>query len=134
MVLPLLMLVVLFCTMPTWVAVALLVALALLSPITLSSMQATLLLKVLALPALHSPTTPTLGGIFGSGSQSYIAQLSYLSDGVFDGALVYANGMTNAGATETDTYGALVSFDFGGFIIGGYYAQHDVNALRRQQR
>jgi hypothetical protein len=68
---------------------------------------------------------PNTGGIFGSSSQSYIAQLSYLSDGVFDGALVYANGMTN-GNTETDTYGGLVSFDFGGFIIGGYYAQHDV--------
>jgi hypothetical protein len=42
---------------------------------------------------------PNTGGIFGAGSQSYIAQLSYLSDGVFDGALVYANGMTGAGAT-----------------------------------
>jgi hypothetical protein len=68
---------------------------------------------------------PLVGGIFGSASQSYIAQLSYLSDGVFDGALVYANGM-QGGNTQTDTYGALVSFDFGGFIIGGYYAQHDV--------
>jgi hypothetical protein len=65
-----------------------------------------------------------VGGIFGSAEQSYIAQLSFLSDGVFDGALVYTNGITG-GNTEVDTYGGLVSFDFGSFIIAGYYAQHD---------
>ena len=64
------------------------------------------------------------GGIFGAASQSSIVQLSYLSDGIFDGALVYINGTTGGTAT-VDTYGGLVSFDFGRFIIGGYYAQHD---------
>jgi hypothetical protein len=68
-------------------------------------------------------TDPNAGGIFGASQQSYIAQLSYLSDGVFNGALVYQHG-SNATA-EIDTYGALVSFDFGSFIIGGYYAEHE---------
>jgi hypothetical protein len=64
------------------------------------------------------------GGIFGAASQSSIVQLSYLSDGLFNGALVYINGTTGGTAT-VDTYGGLVSFDFGRFIIGGYFAQHD---------
>jgi hypothetical protein len=66
----------------------------------------------------------TQGGIFGAANQSSIVQLSYLSDGIFDGALVYING-TNNGNQTIDTYGGLVSFDFGRFIIGGYFAQHD---------
>ena len=71
---------------------------------------------------------PNVGGIFGSESQGYIAQLSYLSDGLFNGALVYANGINRddtSNVTETDTYGGLVSFDFGGFILAGYYAYHE---------
>ncbi|NJN22068.1 MAG: iron uptake porin [Leptolyngbya sp. RL_3_1] len=64
------------------------------------------------------------GGIFGAATQSSIVQLSYLSDGIFNGALVYING-TNGGTQTIDTYGGLVSFDFGRFIIGGYFAQHD---------
>jgi hypothetical protein len=70
------------------------------------------------------------GGIFGSANQSSIVQLSYLSDGVLDAALVYINGSaTVGGVTATlDTYGALLSLDFGSFIIGGYYAEHDGSA------
>ncbi|MEO1094974.1 MAG: iron uptake porin [Cyanobacteria bacterium J06638_28] len=72
------------------------------------------------------------GGIFGASSQSYIVQLNYLTDGLFNAALVYAHG-TDSGAgigtegVENDTYGGLVSLDFGRFIVGGYYAQHDVD-------
>jgi hypothetical protein len=66
----------------------------------------------------------TQGGIFGAANQSSIVQLSYLSDGLFNGALVYING-TNGGVQTIDTYGGLVSFDFGRFIVGGYFAQHD---------
>ncbi|MGD1905743.1 MAG: iron uptake porin [Leptolyngbyaceae cyanobacterium] len=65
------------------------------------------------------------GGIFGAAQQSTIVQLSFLSDGLFNGALVYIDD-TN-GAQEVDTYGALASLDFGRFIIGGYWAQHDVS-------
>ncbi|MEM0981216.1 MAG: iron uptake porin [Cyanobacteria bacterium P01_H01_bin.58] len=68
---------------------------------------------------------PFSGGIFGADSQSYIAQLNYLTDGLFNGALVYAHGTD--GGVENDTYGGLVSLDFGRFIVGGYYAQHDVD-------
>jgi hypothetical protein len=44
--------------------------------------------------------------------------------------LVYINGSaTVGGVTATlDTYGALLSLDFGSFIIGGYYAEHDGSA------
>jgi hypothetical protein len=65
------------------------------------------------------------GGIFGAEGQSSIAQLSFLTDGFFNGALTYING-TSDGATQVDTYAALASLDFGRFIIGGYWAQHDV--------
>jgi len=63
------------------------------------------------------------GGIFGADSQSYIGQLSFLTDGFFDGALVYAHGVD--GGTENDTFGALVSLDFGRLIVSGYYAFHE---------
>lgn len=68
-------------------------------------------------------TDPDSGGIFGATNQSYIVQLNYLTDGLFNGALVYQHGA--AGTAEIDTYGALLSLDFGGFILGGHYAQHD---------
>jgi hypothetical protein len=41
---------------------------------------------------------------------------------------------TNTFGGEVDTYGALLSLDFGGFIIGGYYAEHDVAPLAFQRR
>jgi hypothetical protein len=64
------------------------------------------------------------GGIFGAAQQSSIVQLSFLTDGFFNGALVYTN--TADAGVGIDTYGALASLDFGRFIIGGYWAQHDV--------
>ncbi|WP_008318507.1 iron uptake porin [Leptolyngbya sp. PCC 6406] len=82
---------------------------------------------------LGGSNNPNAGGIFGSPSQSYIAQLSFLPEGFFSGALVYANGTTAptapgvlpvvAGAS-TDTYGALASLDFGRFILAGSFAHH----------
>jgi hypothetical protein len=69
--------------------------------------------------------TPNGGGIFGAAAQSTTVQLSYLTDGFFNGALVYIDD--TAGTQNVDTYGALASFDFGRFIIGGYWAQHDVS-------
>jgi hypothetical protein len=68
---------------------------------------------------------PNTGGIFGAEGSDIIAQLSYLSDSVIDLGLVYIHGATPG--QEIDTYGGLLSLDFGGFIIGGYYAQHDVS-------
>ncbi len=70
------------------------------------------------------------GGIFGAASQSYIVQLNYLTDGLFNGALVYAHGTDGSfttGGVENDTFGGLISLDFGRFIIGGYYADHSVS-------
>ncbi|MFE4106828.1 iron uptake porin, partial [Almyronema epifaneia] len=64
-------------------------------------------------------------GIFGANDQSYIGQLSFLSDGFLDAALVYMHGSNEGGENYTDTYGGLLSLDFGRFILGGYFAYHE---------
>ncbi len=54
---------------------------------------------------------------------SYIAQLNYLTDGILDAALTYIGSDTDA-----DAFAGLLSLDFGGFIVGGYYAAVDGSA------
>ncbi|NJL86833.1 MAG: carbohydrate porin, partial [Leptolyngbyaceae cyanobacterium SM1_1_3] len=74
-------------------------------------------------------------GVFGANQQSYIGQLSYLSDGLLDLALLFIRG--NDGDDDngvggvlgeqsfTNTYGGLASLDFGRFILAGYFAYHE---------
>ncbi|MEO0541586.1 MAG: iron uptake porin, partial [Cyanobacteria bacterium P01_A01_bin.105] len=64
------------------------------------------------------PQNPA-GGIFED--NSYIAQLNYLGDGLIDAAVTYIGG---DGAADQAIAG-LLSLDFGGFILGGYYASVD---------
>ncbi|MEM6424684.1 MAG: iron uptake porin [Cyanobacteria bacterium P01_D01_bin.128] len=67
-------------------------------------------------------------GIFAAGDQSYIAQLSYISDGFLDIAFTYLHGSASdalGNVTEADTFAVPVNFDFGGFMVGGYFAYHD---------
>ncbi|WP_225886524.1 iron uptake porin [Leptolyngbya sp. PCC 6406] len=74
---------------------------------------------------LGGSNNPNAGGIFGANSQSYIAQLSFLPDSFFKGALVYSRGNSGPDQIFTSTYGALASLDFGRFILAGYFAHHD---------
>ncbi|MEO0537275.1 MAG: iron uptake porin, partial [Cyanobacteria bacterium P01_A01_bin.123] len=74
-------------------------------------------------------------GIFAGAGQSYIGQLSYISDGLLDIAVAYLHGNADAtptgltagsvGGVDTDTYAGLLNLDFGGFMVGGYFAYHD---------
>ncbi|MBF2035563.1 MAG: carbohydrate porin [Leptolyngbyaceae cyanobacterium T60_A2020_046] len=73
---------------------------------------------------VFASNNPNAGGIFGAQSQSYIAQLSFLPEGFFSGALTYMHGDGGDGA-YTDTYGGLVNFDFGALMLGGYFAFHE---------
>lgn len=81
-------------------------------------------------PAGNNPV-----GIFAGAGQSYIGQLSYISDGLIDIAIAYLHGNADAtpagftsgsvGGLATNTYAGLLNLDFGGFMVGGYYAYHD---------
>lgn len=82
-------------------------------------------------------TSPSVG-IFAASSQSYIAQLSYLSDGFLDAAFVYqhsdqsstfSTGGTGAAAAPggVDTYAGLLNLDFGNFFVAGYGAFQSFN-------
>ena len=69
-------------------------------------------------------------GIFAASTQSYIAQLSYLSDGFLDAAFAYMHNDNsiaweggNPGAT--DTFAGLLNLDFGNFFVAGYGAYQD---------
>ncbi len=66
-------------------------------------------------------------GIFSSSSQSYIAQLSYLSDGFLDAAFAYMHNDVSdfPGGRSTDTFAGLLNLDFGGFFVAGYGAYQD---------
>lgn len=62
--------------------------------------------------------------ISGSGlfnNYEYLAQLNYLSDGLFDAALTYQDGEVQNSTIEYVLAGS-VNFDFGQFELGGYYA------------
>jgi hypothetical protein len=77
-------------------------------------------------------TSPSVG-LFAAANQSYIAQLSYISDGFLDVGLAYmhndrsstfavnSNG-TAAAAGAVNTYAGLLNLDFGAFFVAGYAA------------
>lgn len=72
-----------------------------------------------------NPTVGIFQGTKGEGaSQSYIAQLSWLSDGFLDLGAVYmhSDGGLELGGTgkSLNSYAGLINLDFGGFEIGGY--------------
>ena len=76
-------------------------------------------------------TNPAVG-IFAATSQSYIAQLSFLSDGFLDAAVAYLHNDQSAifqgglpGAT--DTFAGLLNLDFGGFFVAGHGAWQTFN-------
>ena len=62
-------------------------------------------------------------GVFNE--YEYIAQLNYLSDGLIDAAIVYMDGENGDGNGEEEIIAGLLNLDFGGFEIGGYYADQD---------
>ncbi|MGB3308540.1 MAG: iron uptake porin [Nodosilinea sp.] len=72
-------------------------------------------------------------GIFAAADQSYIAQLSYLSDGFLDAGIAYihSDGLNNAAGDfvtgATDTFAGLLNLDFGGFFIAGHGAYSTFN-------
>ncbi|MBD1877069.1 carbohydrate porin [Nodosilinea sp. FACHB-131] len=72
-------------------------------------------------------------GIFAAASQSYIAQLSFLSDGFLDAGIAYihSDGSQNFGGLllpgATDTYAGLLNLDFGGFFVAGHGAYTTYN-------
>jgi hypothetical protein len=76
-----------------------------------------------------------LRGVSGSDAQSFIAQVSFLSDGLLDLGLAFLRGNSGtfdgdgistspAGNVFTNTYMALANLDFGRFEVGGHYAYH----------
>jgi hypothetical protein len=76
-------------------------------------------------------TDPAVG-LFSAPNQSYIAQLSYLSDGFLDAAFAYmhndlSENFEGGSAGATNTYAGLVNFDFGNFFVAGYAAWQDFN-------
>jgi hypothetical protein len=74
-------------------------------------------------------------GLFSANGQSYIAQLSYLSDGFLDAAFTYmhndqsANFVGGNGPGGVNTYAGLVNLDFGNFFIAGYGAYQTLRAV-----
>ncbi|MBT9316950.1 iron uptake porin [Leptothoe spongobia] len=62
-------------------------------------------------------------GIFDN--YEYIVQLNYLSDGLIDAAVTYINGENGDGNGVEDIIAGLLSLDFGGFEVAGYYADQD---------
>ena len=78
----------------------------------------------------NSGSNPDIG-LFGAG-QSYIVQLSYLSDGFMDlgAAYLHSDGAAdfrNGYAGGVDTFAGMVNLKFGGFEVGGYGAYTDFN-------
>lgn len=71
---------------------------------------------------------PVGQGIFSGGGQSYIGQISYLSDGLIDAGFAYLHGNEKEGTSDveaTDTFAALINLDFGRFMVGGSGAIHE---------
>jgi hypothetical protein len=69
-------------------------------------------------------------GIFSATSQSYIAQISYLSDGFLDAGFAYmhndqSDAFQNGNPGATDTFAGLLNLDFGNFFVAGYGAWQD---------
>lgn len=75
--------------------------------------------------------TPTVGIFSGTpatvSNQTYIGQLSYISDGLIDLGVAYLHsdgGSAFQGGTGSglDTFAGLLNLDFGGFMLGGHFA------------
>ncbi|MCG8363705.1 MAG: iron uptake porin [Pseudanabaenales cyanobacterium] len=64
-------------------------------------------------------------GLFGGGGQSYIAQVSYLSEGLIDAGFAFLHGNPDRDEAPTNTFAGLLNLDFGRFEVGGYGAFHD---------
>lgn len=76
-------------------------------------------------------TSPSVG-IFAANGQSYIAQLSYLSDGFLDAGIAYLHNdqsinFQGGAAGATDTFAGLLNLDFGGFFVAGHGAYSTFN-------
>jgi len=64
-------------------------------------------------------------GLFNN--NSYIAQLNFLTDGVFDAAITYIGaGDADPGEAES-TIAGLLNLDFGRFQVGGHYANTQID-------
>ncbi|MBW4459421.1 MAG: iron uptake porin [Nodosilinea sp. WJT8-NPBG4] len=74
--------------------------------------------------------TPNVG-IFAATSQSYIGQLSFLSDGFLDAGIAYLHSDQSANyngvAGAVDTYAGLLNLDFGRFFVAGHGAYTNYN-------
>lgn len=76
-------------------------------------------------------TNPAIG-LFAAASQSYIAQLSYLGDGVTNAGLAYmrsdqADEFAGGQPGAVNTYAGLISFELGDFFIAGHGAYQVFN-------
>ncbi|MEL7072377.1 MAG: iron uptake porin, partial [Cyanobacteria bacterium J06581_3] len=66
-------------------------------------------------------------GLFNN--NSYIAQLNFLTDGILDAAITYIGaGDADLGEAES-TIAGLINLDFGGFQVGGHYANTDIDGF-----
>jgi hypothetical protein len=78
----------------------------------------------------NSGATDPSRGITAAQGQSYIAQLNFIPDGFLNAAVTYI-GSDNSAPTwggapgRTDTFGGLLSLDFGRFFIAGHGAWTD---------
>ncbi|PSR18421.1 S-layer protein [filamentous cyanobacterium CCP3] len=71
-------------------------------------------------------------GIFAANNQSYIAQLSFLSDGFLDAGFAYLHNDQSTNFQgglpgATDTFAGLLNLDFGGFFVAGHGAYSTFN-------
>lgn len=70
-------------------------------------------------------------GIFAAANQSYIAQISYISDGFLDAAFAYLHNdqsiIFGGLPGGTDTFAGLLNLDFGNFFIAGHGAWQSFN-------
>ncbi len=73
----------------------------------------------------RAASDPDSQGIFGGGGQSYIGQISYLSDGLLDAAFTFLHGNPDADEDATTTFAGLFNLDFDLFEIGAYGAYHN---------
>ncbi|PZV07784.1 MAG: S-layer protein [Leptolyngbya sp.] len=81
--------------------------------------------------ALPQATSPAVG-VFAAADQSYIAQLSYLSDGFLDAGIAYLHNDRSVNFQGglpggTDTFAGLLNLDFGGFFVAGHGAYSTFN-------
>jgi hypothetical protein len=80
--------------------------------------------------ASNSGATDPAIGIFSANGQSYIAQLSYLSDGFLDAAFAYmhndqSTNFVGGNPGAVNTYAGLLNLDFGNFFVAGHGAYQD---------